>query len=123
MYWPIGAPRIYSDNNSPAGATLESDDEAESRETTEDSGSLIDIPSVEADGNNETGSGLQSGPPTPGSNRVGLDHLTSSLKSPERHKDPILSLRISRTGHLFAVITATSLTIWQTKVPAIICGV
>jgi len=30
----------------------------------------------------------------------------------------ILGLRISRTGHLFAVITATSMTIWQTKVSA-----
>jgi hypothetical protein len=31
-------------------------------------------------------------------------------------KDPVLALRVSRTGHLFAVITATSITVWQTKV-------
>ena len=30
--------------------------------------------------------------------------------------EPILGLTVSRTGHLFAVITSTTLTIWQSKV-------
>ena len=30
----------------------------------------------------------------------------------------ILGLRVSRAGHLFATITATALTIWQTSVRA-----
>ena len=30
--------------------------------------------------------------------------------------EPILGLSVSRTGHLFAVITSTTLTIWQSKV-------
>lgn len=30
-------------------------------------------------------------------------------------EDPIIALRVSRTGQLFAVITATSITLWQTK--------
>lgn len=34
----------------------------------------------------------------------------------EQENENILSLKISRSGHLFAVITLTSLTIWQTKV-------
>lgn len=37
---------------------------------------------------------------------------TASVPSGE----PILDLAVSRTGHLFAVITSTTLTIWQTKV-------
>ncbi|KAM0274407.1 hypothetical protein ACHAQH_007876 [Verticillium albo-atrum] len=35
-------------------------------------------------------------------------------------KDPILALRTSRSGSLFAVITATSMTVWQTKPTAIL---
>ena len=31
-------------------------------------------------------------------------------------KDPILALRLARSGQLFAVITRTSITVWQTKV-------
>ncbi len=31
-------------------------------------------------------------------------------------KEPTLALRVARSGHLFATITATSMTIWQTKV-------
>ena len=37
-------------------------------------------------------------------------------------KDPILALRMSRAGHLFAVITATSITLWQTKVRDYMAG-
>jgi hypothetical protein len=34
-----------------------------------------------------------------------------------QHEDEnIISLKISRSGHIFAVITSTTLTIWQTKV-------
>ncbi|KOS21119.1 Protein RIC1 -like protein [Escovopsis weberi] len=34
-------------------------------------------------------------------------------------RDPVLALRVSRTGHIFVVITATSIALWQTK-PAVI---
>jgi hypothetical protein len=44
--------------------------------------------------------------------------------------EPILALRVARAGHIFAVITATSMTIWQAKVcpqplpfPACLCRV
>jgi hypothetical protein len=60
---------------------------------------------------------------TPGIKPVELDHQrrfsTRSNDIPvfeSAEKQPLLSLRTSRTGHLFAVITSTSLTIWQTKV-------
>ncbi|KAI0197730.1 DUF1339 domain protein [Astrocystis sublimbata] len=36
--------------------------------------------------------------------------------------EPIIALKASRTGHLFAVVTASTLTIWQTK-PAVILAV
>ena len=133
MYWPIGAPRVYAagSSKSPTDRVLEFDDDAESRETTEGSGSLVEAPNVgpegRGDGEYEPASGLSTPitPITPGikpvehdtqrrlSNRF-LGQDPSFARSVD--KEPLLGLKISRTGHLFAVITATSLTIWQTKV-------
>jgi len=31
-------------------------------------------------------------------------------------KDPVLALCVARNGHIFGIITATSITLWQTKV-------
>lgn len=138
MYWPIGAPRIYaaSTSNAPRGHTLESDDDAESRETTEGSGSLVNAPSTISGGDQEDGRtspDVFSDPPktprTPGIRPVEQDghhHLSArslgdlgaSINSASRDpdKEPILSIKLSRAGHLFATITNSTLTIWQTKV-------
>lgn len=136
MYWPIGAPRIYAASSSRATRSriIESDDDAETRENTEGSGSLLNAPSLESEGRSDDGLGPPSAastpPVTPGikpveqldpqrrlSARPPLQETSSySFASESPDKEPLLALRISRTGHLFAVITATSLTIWQTKV-------
>jgi hypothetical protein len=131
MYWPIGAPRIYAASNSrlERDRILESDDDAESRETTEGSGSLVDTPSLSVEGRTEDEHGTASGattpvtPMTPGIKPVEHDIRffarlsgNETMLSGSAEKEPLLALRISRTGHLFAVITSTSLTIWQTKV-------
>lgn len=135
MYWPIGAPRIYAASNSRADARRyefeeEEEDYAESRETTEGSGSLLNAPSV--DGGRDLDAELPpipktpKTPITPGISPV-EHHDSESSFSTQGHnngnhfsrsveRDPLLALQISRTGHLFAVITSTSLTIWQTKV-------
>ena len=57
MYWPIGAPRIYAASSSKASKdrVLESDDDADSRETTESSGSLLNAPSIDSGGHDEYG--------------------------------------------------------------------
>ncbi|KAG9234112.1 RIC1-domain-containing protein [Amylocarpus encephaloides] len=135
MYWPIGAPRIYAASNSKTEArrTYGFEDDAESRETTEGSGSLIEAPSIESeDGPNDEIPPIPRTPITPGINPVEHDLHNSSPTyqsgqgnslSNFAERDPLLALRISRTGHLFAVITATSLTIWQTKPTAILAVV
>jgi hypothetical protein len=134
MYWPIGAPRIYAASNSRAEARRyefeEEQEDAESRETTETSGSLLNAPSVDGKGELEPELSpipkTPRTPITPGISPV-EDHDSQSPLSIEDHgigshfsryveRDPLLALKISRTGHLFAVITSTSLTIWQTKV-------
>lgn len=137
MYWPIGAPRVYAASNRkpPRDRVLKSDDDAESRDTTEGSGSLVDAPSNGSDleDENETPSGMSTPvtPMTPGIHPLEHDtqrHLSSrqlgydTSISSSAGKEALLSLKISRTGHLFAVITSTSLTIWQTKVCTIRTG-
>lgn len=137
MYWPIGAPRIYAASSSKArrDRTVEfDDDDAESREITEGSGSLLNAPSIRSESRSDDGlespSAASTPPVTPGIKPVEqLDPLRRLSDRPPlpdstlteaalglTEKEPLLALRISRTGHLFAVITATSLTIWQTKV-------
>jgi hypothetical protein len=131
MYWPIGAPRIYAASNSKAAKerVYEFDDDAESRETTEGSGSLVDAPNAaseeRADDELQMPVPVPLTPVTPGIKPVEHDsehNLSARLPgqdafySRSADTEPLLALRISRTGHLFAVITATSLTIWQTKV-------
>ena len=152
MYWPLGLPRIYAASSSKALPELivEFEDDAESRETTEGSGSLINAPnsSEEARGDDVSDAGLElKEPPTP------ITPMTPAVKSVEHDthehdthehdtheqearkveaekkehdyfqndsvqpdKEPILALRLSRSGFMFATITATTLTIWQTKV-------
>lgn len=136
MYWPIGAPRIYAASSSaaPKDRIVRNEDDIESPENTEGSGSLINAPSLDQEGKPDDDQGIPSGlstpvtPFTPGIKPVEHDSQTrdssqssltdtsyfSSAAQPE--KESILALRISRTGHLFAVITATTLAIWQTKV-------
>jgi hypothetical protein len=133
MYWPIGAPRVYASSNSKTrkGQIFRPDDDADSHP---DSGSepnaLISSSDTVRDAN-ETASGFLT-PSTPitlgikpvendGQRRLsarGLgsieDKLEDFVAQPEG--EHIISLKISRSGHLFAVITSTSLTIWQTKV-------
>ncbi|KAH8663157.1 RIC1-domain-containing protein [Tricladium varicosporioides] len=137
MYWPIGAPKIYAASNSKidTSRTYELEDDAESRETTDGSGSLLNAPSAGSEEEQEEDLEPLSTPMTPitpgikpvehdfqrGQSLRAGDHDEGIFKSTE--KEPLLALRISRTGHLFAVITATSLTIWQTKPTAILAVV
>lgn len=37
-------------------------------------------------------------------------------EAPENQPSALLGLRVSRNGHLFATITTTTMTIWQTSV-------
>ena len=138
MYWPIGAPRIYAATSSTTSSHrrpvyIESDDEPESHENTEESGLLVNTSSTHfenrVDHERLSEASTPITPITPGIKPVEHDtQRRQSFRTPEQnnstssfHSDladaaSLLALRISRTGHLFAVITSTSLTIWQTKV-------
>jgi RAB6A-GEF complex partner protein 1 len=59
-------------------------------------------------------------PATPGINSIEHEDLEPYSTGSDRCSvpigEPIVALKVSRTGHLFAAITASTLTIWQTKV-------
>lgn len=113
---------------------LESDDDAESRDTTKGSRSRLNAPSIESEARSDDSPGPPSAtstpPVTPGIRPVEQldsyrpphtqhfvgDGASIGVTSRFPERDHLLALRVSRTGHLFAVITTTSLTIWQTKV-------
>ena len=132
MYWPIGAPRVYASSSKTRKRQLfRPDDDAASHE---DNGSeaTSPIPSSDAvqDADEAASSLLTPATPiTPGIKPVendgqrrlsarGLGSIEDRLEDllGQAEHEHIISLKISRSGHLFAVITSTSLTIWQTKV-------
>jgi len=133
MYWPIGAPRVYASGNrkSRKGQLFRTDDDANSHK---DSSSEVNAPISSSDAvqdAEETASGFLT-PITPitpgikpvendGKRRLSARDLGSIEDKQEdalaqAEDEHIISLKISRSGHLFAVITSTTLTIWQTKV-------
>lgn len=134
MYWPISAPRVYAATSSTAlnKRVLRFD------ETNEGNGSLLTASSTPSDKPliDEQLSGLltPTTPNTPGINPI--EHEAQrrlSAKNLEALDDAdvedgtedalyqaqrraIIGIRSTRSGQLFAVITLTSMTIWQTKV-------
>lgn len=115
MYWPIGTPRIYATSSNRASGSrlyvsydgVSSPDEAEPEPVQEENGADATTPPAT--------------PATPAIQSVEFGDGPSEPASQDEEqtiplKDPVLALRVSRSGNLFAVITATSITLWQTKV-------
>lgn len=137
MYWPIGTPRIYATSSSQTASSslyvsYDGINEASESETP---------PSPEAESSqsaNRPDEPELLPPPTPrtpatpaiqsvefadaagSSNEQNENKVPSITDLPT--KDPLLALRVSRTGQMFAVITATSITLWQTK-PTVILAI
>lgn len=137
MYWPVGTPRIYATSNSSLHANFNvvvsydglsppAPDDKDIDKTdgasllTTDSASSLDVP-LPAPATPIT----PSTPFTPAIKPVEHDVFDASIEASSRNgnesariplKEPILALRVSRLGQIFAVITATSMTIWQAKV-------
>lgn len=87
MYWPNGVPRVYAVNGPNIPIAPSSNLEESQSETSEDEQRQEEVPeNPEKDGAN------------PWAN------------------EPINGLCVSRGGHLFATMTESSMTIWQTKV-------
>lgn len=140
MYWPIGTPRIYATSSNPAagkslfvsydGITQPSDSEA----SPSPSGAARTASPTQHDDVDLQPPPTPMTPATPATPAVKSvefedngpilgpisERVSSLIELPT--KDPLLALRVSRTGQMFAVITATSITLWQTK-PTVILAV
>ncbi|KAI0595004.1 RIC1-domain-containing protein [Biscogniauxia sp. FL1348] len=146
MYWPIGTPRIYATTTSqaPVNPALALSHDGLAPNAPADSISLSSLESTlpkdpearepaSSDASLPITPGLRT-PLTPAINSVEHDvyhdrnpqgsqqQLAGSERVSIPTGEPIVSLKVSRTGHLFAVITASSMTIWQTK-PTVIQAV
>ncbi|KAI1364625.1 DUF1339 domain protein [Xylaria arbuscula] len=133
MYWPIGTPRIYATttahSTSQHGRLAVSHDGLPPRSLSESS----ELPTAnDKDLNPDDPDAVPPTPATPfirsvehdtpkfGSANSGIQYLGASSPAVVPTGEPIIALKVSRTGHLFAVITASTLTIWQTKPTVVI---
>ncbi|KAJ1333927.1 RAB6A-GEF complex partner protein 1 [Microdochium nivale] len=141
MYWPVGTPRIYvtattaaTTNGLPVstahdGLRDQGDDEIKqldrqrtasmSSTAASQESSIVDLPTPITPGPRT--------PFTPGINSIEHDSYlgpdsTSSQEDLAAYShgllhpaESLLALKVSRSGTLFAVITATSIVVWQTK--------
>ncbi|KAK4238235.1 RIC1-domain-containing protein [Achaetomium macrosporum] len=148
MYWPLGTPRIYATSNShqPSSLRVASHDglpaPAGRFERKPDNRNSLLSPSSAAapDGLGPSPAPAPATAPltpvtpitplTPGIKPVEHDYpeqaTSDYFAGPEPPSiplhEPILALRVARGGHIFAVITETSMTLWQTK-PTVVLAV
>ncbi|KAI0159544.1 RIC1-domain-containing protein [Xylariaceae sp. FL1272] len=141
MYWPIGTPRIYATTTALASTRpnnlVVSNDGLSVNQSTDS----VDSAAAKEDSNNTAEPrdaplpltpGLPTPVPvTPGINSVDHDGFHGPDGEPRSSgsgqpaiptDEPVVALRVSRTGHLFAVITASTMTIWQTK-PTVVLAI
>lgn len=132
MYWPIGTPKIYATTTAHTSSNYNvvvSHDGLLAQGEKDDSASSSSLESpreleAEAEPATETkphdDEAVVDLSPTPAFKSVENDTSEHYFAASDRYRlptdEPIVALKVSRTGHLFAVITASTLTIWQTKV-------
>ena len=142
MFWPIAAPRIYAasssssssssanapivgDHNhddlgdSDAKRSLSTDGDAEPSEYEDANESVSEANgAVGGDETVEERAGSEGLVPSNRESRSRLDANGAQIRSPdeERGEGAIVGLRVSRSGHIFATMTARTVTIWQTRV-------
>ncbi|KAK4648783.1 WD40 repeat protein [Podospora bellae-mahoneyi] len=140
MYWPLGTPRIYATNTVRQPGALPSSVSHDglppptpgagaSGQTPDQNSSLLSPnPSTSQDGLLPPPTPMT--PMTPGIKSVEHDYPEDG--TPEHSPgpelpgiplhEPVVALRVARSGHLFATITPTSMTVWQTK-PTVVLAV
>ncbi|KAM0322826.1 hypothetical protein ACHAQA_009167 [Verticillium albo-atrum] len=150
MYWPIGTPKTYATSSSSGlEFSLVISEDGVTSPFDQPSTNELPSPFVSStasfleNGTASTAHDQGTEPMTPitpatpatpavqSIERGDPDHYEAATPAPTQPstsvklplKDPILALRTSRSGLLFTVITATSMTVWQTKPTAILAVV
>lgn len=140
MYWPVATPRIYATasqatNRSKVVLSHDGTDSAVEGDNASVLSVEVSAPIATDASPSETPLALPTpvtpglfSPRTPGINSVEHEfplyasgqNSQEDLEKPKKASipsdEPIIALKISRTGHLFATITATTMSVWQTKV-------
>ena len=120
MYWPIGAPRVYAadvehhyDHRSSLSEDGLEDRPAESVERGNGGRPVL------GSGNSEEGRKLEKSGTVSEASITTNGYRSSEAKgrasSKSTPKEPLIGLRVSRNGQMFATITASTLTLWQTR--------
>ncbi|KAJ5131864.1 hypothetical protein N7448_006022 [Penicillium atrosanguineum] len=111
MYWPNGVPRVYAVNG-PDIAHVSSDGyPKDTSSNTERRSSIYN--------NDDTGdaqsSNTESNEPNP--------EPSANSETPKWEHEPINGLCVSRSGHMFATITESSISLWQTRPTAVVAAI
>jgi hypothetical protein len=121
MYWPIGAPRIYAASKFNLGRNNDEIDENNAIpveiSVANENNPQKERLAPESNPNREDASEPVASKPRKGPRYPTLLKSTSMGGAQEnRVGDEIVGMKLSRSGHLFATITSSTLSIWQTKV-------
>ncbi|KAH6657471.1 RIC1-domain-containing protein [Truncatella angustata] len=139
MYWPVATPRIYATTSqAPSRPKAVLSHDGTDSALADDNGSILTLESAALKPTETSPGETPPAPPTPltpglfsprtpGINSVehefplhasaqsSQEQLESSREAYMPTGEPIIALKVSRTGHLFATITSTTMTVWQTK--------
>jgi RAB6A-GEF complex partner protein 1 len=120
MYWPIGTPRIYAatkfnvggriaqpETHAAEGPTLKATESSDGEDSEISNGKV----QPRRDENAVSSKGRKA------SRRPTLLRTTTAAGAQDEEiGGEIVAMKLSRSGHLFATITSSTLSIWQTKV-------
>lgn len=104
MYWPNGVPRVYAVNgpdiahDSSDGYLKGTTRNTEGRSSADNSDDTADAQSLNTESNELN--------PEP----------SADSETPKWEHEAISGLCVSRSGHMFATITESSISLWQTRV-------
>lgn len=122
MYWPVGAPRVYAAAHEKSARSAGSANESTSKAgLTDDRNEEHD---VEQEGRGGINSAKEDDSQTPRilsreqlqARERSLPDGESEVTQPQEYGDNIIGLQVARNGQIFATITSTDLTVWQTRV-------
>lgn len=123
MYWPIGTPKAFAITNNVAAVSIDISPDLSSNANNT---TTLELPESQLGFVENALPQTPITPLTPAVHPIQYEDVRSTTERLHREtpatpdaistKEPIRALRISRSGHIFAVITATTMTIWQTKV-------
>ncbi|KAJ5811717.1 hypothetical protein N7474_008018 [Penicillium riverlandense] len=118
MYWPNGVPRVYAING-PAIASVSSDGAPQPRHNppSEPRSSLDNT-----DSNGDRGA-LISDDHKPQPEPQPEPVSSSATDGPKWEDEAIKGLCVSRSGHMFATMTETSIAVWQTRPTAVAAAI